>query len=535
MRGRDLGVDLGRWRPGERARRYAATTVAVAALTALLVPLRDYLSALNIGFLFLLLVVLIAARWGWGPARFASVAANLSFNYFFQEPLYQLNVRDFGNVLELLVFLSVAALTSALLARARAGEAAARRREQEARVLYELSRLIITETDRTAALSAICRRVRDTFGAESCDVLLRDGTGLTPTAWSGAAQQPLGTADERQAAERALREARPVSLGLQLRRGGAPRIVGLRGRRAPVVYLPMRVGDEVIGVLRVAGRVDARAVTDDELRLLQAFADQAALAADRARLLHEAAQAEALQEASRLKSALLAAVSHDLRTPLAAIKASVSSLLQPGMRWEPETQRELLAAVNEETDRLTRLVSDLLDLSRIEGGALRPELDWYDVAELVETVVARMEPVTGAHRLEVEVASDTGAARLDYVQIGQVIANLIENAAKYAPVGTAIRVGARRLGGTIEVSVTDQGPGIPPTERERVFEKFYRAPHAGRAAGTGLGLAICKGLVEAHGGRIWVEDAPTGGARFVFTLPVPAPVPVTEQEPVAAQ
>jgi two-component system sensor histidine kinase KdpD len=534
MRRLDVGFDLERWRLGERVPRYAATTAAVAALTAFLVPLREHLSALNIGFLYLLLVVLIAARWGWGPARFASVAANLSFNYFFQEPLYQLNVRDFGNVLELLVFLSVAALTSALLARARAGEAAARRREREARVLYELSRLIITETDRTAALSAICRRVRDTFGAESCDVLLREGESLTPMAWSGAAQQPLGTADERQAANRALREARPVSLGPRPGRG-APRIVGLRGRRAPVVYLPMRVGDEVIGVLRVAGRVEARSITDDEMRLLQAFADQAALAADRARLLHEAAQAEALHEASRLKSALLAAVSHDLRTPLAAIKASVSSLLQPDMHWDPDTQRELLAAVNEETDRLTRLVSDLLDLSRIEGGALRPDLDWYDVTELVETVVARMEPVARAHRLEIDVAPDTGAARLDYVQIGQVIANLIENAAKYAPAGTAIRVGARRLDGAIEVSVSDQGPGIPLSERERVFDKFYRAPHAGRAAGTGLGLAICKGLVEAHGGRIWVEDAPTGGARFVFTLPVPAPVPIAGQEPVAAR
>lgn len=534
MRGRDLGVDRGRWRPGERTRRYGTTAAAIAALTALLAPLRDHLSDLNIGFLYLLLVVLIAARWGWGPARFASVAANLAFNYFFQEPLHQLDVRDLGNVLELLVFLSVAALTSALLARARAGEAAARRRERETRVLYELSRLIITETDRTAVLSTICRRVRDTFGAQSCDVLLRDGENLTPVAWSGAAQQPLDTADERQAAERALHEARPVSLGGRPGRG-VPRIVGLRGRRAPIVYLPMRVGGQTIGLLRVTGRVDAQDITDDEMRLLQAFADQAALAADRTRLLHEAAQAEALQEASRLKSALLAAVSHDLRTPLAAIKASVSSLLEPGMYWEPDTQRELLAAVNEETDRLTRLVSDLLDLSRIEGGALRPELDWYDVAELVETVVARMEPVARAHRLEVDVAPDTGAARLDYVQIGQVIANLIENAAKYAPAGTAIRVSARRREGAIEISVTDQGPGVPPSERERVFEKFYRAPHAGRASGTGLGLAICKGLVEAHGGHIWVEDVPTGGARFVFTLPVPAPVPITEQEPTTAR
>lgn len=512
--------------------RYSLTTAAIAALTAVLVPLRGHLSALNIGFLFLLLVVLIAARWGWGPARFASVAANISFNYFFQEPLYRLDVNDLGNVLELLVFLSVAALTSALLARARAGEAAAHKREQETRVLYELSRVIITQTDRTAVLSTICRQVRDTFGAEACDVFLREGEGLVSVAWSGATQHLLNTADDRQAATRAMQEARPIALGG--RPGHSrPRIVGLRGRRTPAVYLPMRVSDEVIGVLRVAGHMAAHSITDDEMRLLQAFADQAALAADRARLLHEAAQAEALQEASRLKSALLATVSHDLRTPLAAIKAAVSSLLQPDMRWDPATQRELLTAVNEETDRLTRLVSDLLDLSRIEGGALRPELDWYDVAELVETVVARMEAVLSTHRLEVDVAPETGAARLDYVQIGQVIANLIENAAKYAPAGTAIRIAARRVEGAIEVSVTDQGPGIPPSERERVFEKFYRAPHAGRAAGTGLGLAICKGLVEAHGGHIWVEDAPGGGARFAFTLPVPAPIPIAGQEPVA--
>jgi two-component system sensor histidine kinase KdpD len=200
--------------------------------------------------------------------------------------------------------------------------------------------------------------------------------------------------------------------------------------------------------------------------------------------------------------------------------------LQPDVRWDAETRREFLTAIDEETDRLTRLVSNLLDLSRIEGGALRPEKDWYDVRELLETSIGRLQRTTSRHRLVLDLAPDVGEVALDYVQIGQVISNLVENAAKFTPVGSEIRVGAVRRDSAVELSVADQGPGIPPEERERVFDKFYRIARSDEhVPGTGLGLAISKGLVEAHGGSIRVEEAAEGGARFVVTLPAPAPPP----------
>ncbi|MGH2603133.1 MAG: sensor histidine kinase, partial [Dehalococcoidia bacterium] len=224
----------------------------------------------------------------------------------------------------------------------------------------------------------------------------------------------------------------------------------------------------------------------------------------------------------------LSAVSHDLRTPLASIKASVSSLLQQDVTWDTESRHEFLTAIDEETDRLTRLVSNLLDLSRIEGGALRPDKDWYDVRELIETVAGRLERVVTAHRMVLTIAPDAGAAPFDYVQIGQVLANLIENAAKFSPPGTAITIAARRLAGEVEISVADQGPGIPTEERPRVFEKFYRIERGGGGpGGAGLGLAISKGFVEAHGGSIRIEEADGAGARFVVTLPAPLPPPST--------
>ncbi len=504
---------------------YVVSVGAVAVLTGVLAPFRLRIGLLNVGLLYLLLVVLVAARWGWGPGLLASIIANLAFNFFFVPPLYRFTVQEPANVLGLLVFLGVAALTSTLLARAQAGEAAARRREQETAVLYDLSRLIIGEVDLPATLRTICDRVRETFGAASCAVLLPADDGLRPAAWSGAPDANWTTMDERHEAERAIATGRPVAMGsLPGRR--RPRVVGVTGRRGPVVYVPLRVGGRASGVLRVAGRLRARVFTADELRLLEAFADEAAPAVERDRLLREAARVQALQEADQLKSALMSAVSHDLRTPLTTILASASSLLQSDIEWDAETRHQFLVQIEQQALRLNHLVSNLLDLSRIEGGALRPDKDWYSVGEFLEAVVAGMEPVTARHRVVLDVAPDTGDAPFDHVQMSQVVSNLVENAVKFAPEGTEIRVAARRIGDEVEISVADKGPGIPPAERARVFEKFYRLQQPGKGArGTGLGLAICKGLVEAHGGRIRAEEAPGGGARFVVTLPAPPPPP----------
>ena len=230
-----------------------------------------------------------------------------------------------------------------------------------------------------------------------------------------------------------------------------------------------------------------------------------------------------MTQSDELKSALLAAVSHDLRTPLASIKASATSLLDDSVEWDRATRQDFLEAIDEETDRLTLMVSNLLDLSRIEGGALRPQKDWYDIDELIVDVRARLAPRTRTHPLTIDVEPDLPLLRFDYVQIAQVLVNLIENAVKYTPAGTPITVAAHQVPGAIEISVHDDGPGIPREQQLRLFDKFYRAYAATAAPGAGIGLAISKGLVEAHGGTIWVESEPGSGTTFRFTLPLPPP------------
>lgn len=230
-------------------------------------------------------------------------------------------------------------------------------------------------------------------------------------------------------------------------------------------------------------------------------------------------EAEILRRTDELKTALLNAVSHDLRTPLASIIASAGSLRQTDVQWTEPERQEFAQAIEEEAHRLNQIVGNLLDVSRIEAGNLRPSKDWYDVGALVDDVLGRLRPLTAEHQLVVDVPEDLPPVRLDYVEIDQVLS--IENAAKYTAPGTDIHVSAGVEDGMMRVEVADRGPGIPAATLARLFEPFYRVDTGGpQPRGTGLGLAVARGLVEAHGGRIWAENQGVGGARFVFTLPL---------------
>ncbi len=251
-----------------------------------------------------------------------------------------------------------------------------------------------------------------------------------------------------------------------------------------------------------------------------------------------------------LENGLLSSVSHDLRTPLMVIKAAVTGLLQEGLQWDEALRRETLQDINEETDRLNSLVSALLEMSRIQGGALRLQTEWCDLAEIIYAVLDRLQQVTCRHRVMYDVAISLPLIQGDYMQLDRVLCNLIENAVKYSPEGAEIRITVRLLEGDVQVCVLDQGCGVPPEEREQIFEKFYRVKQrrpspprpspggglehgrVGRqatslAGGSGLGLAICRGIIQAHHGRIWVEDRPEGGSCFSFTLPVEQSAPMT--------
>ena len=271
-----------------------------------------------------------------------------------------------------------------------------------------------------------------------------------------------------------------------------------------------------------------------EERLLRTFASQGALALERAHLAQTATRARVLEESDRLKSALLSSVSHELRTPLATIKAAATSLHSGEISLDAAAQQDLLAAIEEETDHLNQLVGNLLNMSRLEAGALSPQRSWNVLAEIVHNVLRRMQSDVKNHQLVVSVSEDLPLVPVDYGLMEQVFANLISNSAKYSPEGSQIRIHARLQGKqTLQVQVSNQGPPVPEQHLERIFDKFYRITAAERVTGTGLGLSICKGIIEAHGGRIWAENLADGFA-FKFTLPLSLEglIPHTPVEPV---
>jgi two-component system sensor histidine kinase KdpD len=272
-----------------------------------------------------------------------------------------------------------------------------------------------------------------------------------------------------------------------------------------------------ISLWRNAGGLSAA-----EERLLRTFASQSALAVDRALLEVSEIRARVLEESDRLKSALLSSVSHELRTPLATIKASASSLRSGAVRWDSEAREELVAAIDEEADNLNRLVGNLLDMSRIESGALNPDRKWNAVSEIIETALAQVRRSAREHLFEIRLASDLPLVDVDYFLMEQVFTNLLSNCVKYAPLGSTVHVWGDRVGSeAIELQVWNEGPQVPEPHLARIFDKFYRVTDAERVTGTGLGLSICKGIIEAHGGRIWAENRPDGFA-FHLRLPVSA-------------
>jgi two-component system sensor histidine kinase KdpD len=511
--------------------------MAVAALTGLMFPFRAQLGVLNVLLLYLLLTFVLALSGGLWPAVLSAVLGFLAFDFLFIPPYYTFTVAAPDHVLALFVYLGVAIVTARLVSGMRERTEQALRESRRMALLAELNAALIGDVTLDSILDRIAERIVTVYGAQGCRVLVRgedeelrtaasypesigpnvDRTGLSLAEWAAAKQSPVGRS----------------------RRGG--RIVGRNSVNpssssagADVLYLPIMTKDRIAGVLEVVGRPGKGVFRAEDQQTLTTFVDQAALALERARLSEDAAHASALAQSDELKSALLAAVSHDLRTPLASIKASATSLLDDSIEWNPEIRQDFLEAIDEETDRLTLMVSNLLDLSRIEGGALRPQQDWYDIDELVGDVQRRLAARMTSHPLTLKIEPDLPLLRFDYVQIGQVLVNLLENAVKYTPVGTRITVAARQVPGAIEVSVQDDGPSIPPEHQLRLFDKFYRADAPTAAPGSGIGLAISKGLVEAHGGRIWVESEPGSGTTFRFTLPLPSPRKVEPRLPAAS-
>jgi two-component system sensor histidine kinase KdpD len=516
---------LSRWR--RWAIGYGAALGFVTLVTLFIGSVLGQVNLANSSMLYLLAVMATAVGFGRGPAVFASVIAFFTFDWFFVAPAHQLTVSDPEEWISLLVFLLTALVTGQLAAGQRQRAQEARQREREAVVLYDIVRLL-SEDDPEQVLEGVADRLRRELQVKAVGIELWQANGSTTWVSSGDRAALTGLRDAT-APMRVLQRGRGVSDGAHAAPGRWVRVVQPTRPVSPredVNRVPVRVGDRRVGALLLVGASDGLDASDD--RLVSAAAAQIGLAHERARLRDEATEAEILRRTDQLRAALLNAVSHDLRTPLATIMASAGSLRQRDVAWTDEERESFAQAIEEEADHLNHLVGNLLDLSRIEGGSLKPQQSWQDLGTLVDDVVDRLKPVTDQHRLRVDVPDSLPPLYFDPVEIGQVIYNLVENAAKYSPPDTEISVTARRDGTSVSVAVEDHGPGIPPASLPHLFDPFYRVMDGrSRPGGLGLGLAIVKGLVEAHGGQVWVENTAGGGARFTFTLPftdVPADV-----------
>ncbi len=455
---------------------YLLALLLMVAITAVFTVLRGVLDTTMVALLYLIPLGIITARWGLGPGILSAFVAFLAFNYFFIEPHYTFTVHRAADIVILVVFLVVAVVISQLVGQAQAGLAAATAREREATQLYELSTALAGLPNDHAIVQILAKQVHAVAEGEYVELNIK------------------GT--------------RPFSVRIPERNSPA---------RPAELILPIEAARGVLGEIRL-WRAEP-AILPSEKRLFQTFASQGALALERAWLAQAESRARVLEESDQLKTAILSSVSHELRTPLSTIKAAASSLRSKEVGWDSPARTELVAAIDDEADHLNMLVGNLLDMSRIESGALKPKREWNILSEIVGSVLARMKHLSVEHKLKIDVPESLPLIPVDYVQMQQVFTNLISNSLKYAPANTTVSISARVQGEAIHVQVSNQGPQVPPEHLERIFDKFYRVTAADRVTGTGLGLSICKGIIEAHDGRIWAQNL-SDGLAFNFTLPL---------------
>jgi len=517
------------WLRAHRTSGYVVALGLTAIVTGTIAAIERIADVANISMLYLLAVMASAIFFGNGPAILASIAAFLAHNFFFIDPRHQLSVSEPEEWVALGLLLVTGVITGQLAGALRNRAREARRREREAVVLYDVVRLM-TGSDLRESLAAVAERLRRELALSAVVIGFHGGPAGGLFAEAGE-QEALGLARASGMAPKLLlgegASPTPEHRGSPGRwiRVLPPHLPGQPGWAAGRLHeVPVRLGDGTVGLISLVRYPEAPPFTAADDRLLSAVGNQLAVAIERTRLREEAAEAEILRRTDELKTALLNTVSHDLRTPLSSIIASAGSLLQQDVRWTEDERRDFARAIEEEAERLNRLVGNLLDLSRIQAGSLMPQRGWYDLSALVDDVLGRLRSVTSRHQVVVSVEEELPPVFLDYILIDEVFANLIENAVKYTPPGSEIAVRAIRTNGAVRVEVEDRGPGFPPEALPRLFEPFYRVQREGQTArGTGLGLAVAKGLVEAHGGQIWAENRKTGGARLVFTLPLGEP------------
>ncbi len=453
-----------------RIRGFAVAILGPALVTLLALPER-HLPTTTISLLYVLTVVVAAGVGGLPAGIAASGLSFLALNFFFTPPLHTLavdNVRDF---LALIVFLLVSVITGLLLSRAVKERTRAESREQQTRLLNRFTGRLLSGRPPEEVLSDLADNLTDLLDLAACEIETATTQRVRTTTG-----KPLGEPFEVQLVAK----------------------------------------NERVGKLIATPPESRRSLTAAEIAVIENVAGQLALALESARLADAVRTAELEAETNRLRAALFSGVTHDLKTPLAAITASVTSLLE-GSTFSDQQRYEHLDTIRQEAEHLNRVVTNLMDLARLRAGALVPSRTPASIDELIEAVVARLQPFLDGREVRLNMRGELPEMPIDVVQIDQVLTNLVENAVKFSPAGTPIQITAAGNNEQVRVTVLDRGPGIAHEDRERVFQPFERGN--GEAAGTGLGLAIARAAVEAHGGRMWAQEGPNGGAAVTFELP----------------
>ncbi|MCB0154804.1 MAG: sensor histidine kinase KdpD, partial [Anaerolineae bacterium] len=486
-------------------RSYAWSTGLVAFATLIGFPLRSFINPINLVMLYLLVVVIAALRLGRRPAILASFLSMVAFNYVFVPPYYTYVVSDAQFLLTLAVLLGVGLVISTLTAQVREQAGAAQRRETLTATLYELSRNLAAAAEPAGIAQIVVDQVHQNFGGQATILLPEpDKQNLQP-----CLRNSTFAYDKNEAAVAmwVFQHSRPAGRGTDT-------LAGVKG-----LYLPLETAHNVIGVLGVHLAAEA-ALTSEQWRLLESFANQAAQALRRVQLAEEAGQAQLLRETEKLQTVLLNSISHDLRTPLASITGALSSLQDDAAVLDKPARLTLLTTAREQAERLNDLVGNLLEMTRLESGSLRLKLELGDIEDLVGVALAQLGHRLGERVVHIEIPETMPLVPMDLVLVAQALVNLLDNALKYAPPAQPITLRASVAGAEAHLEVIDRGLGIPESELQRIFDKFYRGRSPNGIGGTGLGLAISKGLIEAHGGRVWAERRQPAG-ETVFTLALP--------------
>lgn len=491
------GVDV---KPFLASGGVVATAIAFGEL------LSRVLAVQNVALVFLTAVLVSAVAYGLWPALFASALSVLAVNFFFLPPLYTFTISDPENIVALFFFLVVAFIASNLTANVRSQAMVARRRAKTTEDLYLFSRKLAGIASLDDLLWVTASQVASMLKVSVVLFLPENGSIALRAAWP-----PEDVAEEADlaAAKWSWESNRPAGRGADT----------LPGARR--LFLPMRTGRGPVAVIGINSDKTDPILDSDQRRLLDALTDQAALAIERVNLAEDVDRARRAVEKDQLRSALLTSISHDLRTPLASILGAATSL-RTLSGLDASAREELLSTVQEEAERLNRFIANLLDMTRLESGAVEPNMSPIDIAEVVGSTLRRAEKILADHHVETDLAADLPMISLDEVLFEQVLFNLLDNAAKYAPLGSTICIRSWLHGDAVHVQILDEGQGFPSGDVDRVFEKFYRVRQAdSQRAGTGLGLAICRGFVEAMGGSIDAGNRrDRSGAVFTITLPL---------------